>query len=594
MNDTNRAMLERPIIPDLNPFDEVDLEALGDDGLVTFIKYSGMQPGHTVEPRWVGAGPGGEAFDYVEGGYTIGPGDLERGAQITIDNSLVCGAAGGWAFYSYTHDGAESQRQFCYIGTRTRTSEVLSVPMTQQAQDLVIKPVEIGIENVTFIIPRYQAMQVGDQIDFTLIGYDEQDAEEIVERQRLTVTKDHFGTTPLTFQVRRNCFKFIDPGSAHASYTLGFVDGQQLESPTQIFIVDSAQQSPAELPPPSIEGHEPGKPLDPARFRDGLSVHIEPYPGLTVGDRLVLVWQSPVENFIQTVRVDPSTQATNSIVFRLPATIVEANQGLKVGLSYLYAREGVSLRSEVLQLEVARSRMLTAPWVIDADPENESDSGVLSALLALGGVHVDVPDVAGPDESIELHWWGRSEFGRYVADNPLPNNALRFFIPARYVPANMGRGKVDQSRRFEVFYRLITKDGYLDSRPFNLRITPPPKNEYPQPRCDQEEPGANGGLPLHKVPADGADITLLPWRFAAEGQLLTLTLESASGDMSEDFIDSVSITEAQATTGFKAKLPKALLESLTIDLQFTVSARLSFDGGERFTEFPEKRITLRR
>ncbi|MFI8557885.1 hypothetical protein [Pseudomonas putida] len=594
MNDTNRVMLERPIIPDLTPFDEIDLEALGDDGLVTFIKYSAMKAGDMISPRWVGAGPGGEAFDFVGSGYTIGPGDLDQGAQIIISNSLVCNAAGGWAFYSYNHDGIESQRQFCYIGTRPRTSEVLSVPITQQAHDLVIKPDEIGIENVSFIIPRYQAMQVGDQIDFTLIGYDEHDVEEDVERQRLTVTKDHFGTTPLIFQVRRNWFRFIDPGSAHASYTLGFVDGQKLESPTQIFVVDSAHLSPAELQPPSIEGHEAGKPLDPARFRDGLRVHIEPYPGLTVGDRLVLVWQSPVENIIQPVRVDPSTQATNSILFHLPATIVEANQGLQVGLSYLYAREGVSLRSEFLQLEVARSRMLTAPWVNDAVPESDSDSGVLSALLALGGVHVDVPDVAGLDESIELHWWGRSEFGRYIADSPLPSNSLRFFIPARYVPANMGRGAVDQSRRFEVFYRLITKDGYLDSRPFNLRITPPPKNGYPQPLCDQEEPGVVGGLPLHKVPADGADISLAPWRFAAEGQLLTLTLQSAEGDMTEDFIDSVSVTEEQATTGFKAKLPKALLEKLTIDLQFTLSARLSFDGGERYTEFPEKSITLRR
>ncbi|WP_225787085.1 hypothetical protein [Pseudomonas sp. Marseille-P8916] len=57
MNDRQSSNLEVPIVPDLTEFDEIDLEKLGSADLVAVIKYTGMQKGDLVSPRWVGSSP---------------------------------------------------------------------------------------------------------------------------------------------------------------------------------------------------------------------------------------------------------------------------------------------------------------------------------------------------------------------------------------------------------------------------------------------------------------------------------------------------------------------------------------------------------
>ncbi|RWU17871.1 hypothetical protein DM813_24630 [Pseudomonas alkylphenolica] len=108
---------EKPRIPDLNEFNEVDIDQLGDGPLLAIIKYAGMQVGDLVAPRWVGAGPTGEVFDDIKARLPVLEEYLENGLVIKIENQKVCDAAGGWAFFSYTVVGAqELLRQFCYLG----------------------------------------------------------------------------------------------------------------------------------------------------------------------------------------------------------------------------------------------------------------------------------------------------------------------------------------------------------------------------------------------------------------------------------------------------------------------------------------------
>lgn len=587
---------EKPRIPGLNEFNEVDLEQLGCEPLLAYIKYTGMQEGQLVRPRWVGAGPTGEVFDDVEAVLTVDAGDLENGLLIKIDNEKIRGAAGGWAFLSYTVVGAqESLRQFCYLGLRERTGdETLSVLQALQSHNLVIQPNKLPIGGVvTVVVPAYQAMQVGDKVNMKVVGYDDSGDECDDWSRVLTVSKEHFGRRPLSADVSRSFFSFLEKGYVEGYYSIELVDGSCLDSPVQRWSIDSDAALPDTLDKPAIDGHQDGEPLDPARFRDGVTVRVPAYAGMAVSDRVVMHWRSPVSDLVQTVRVDPSIQVAGFIPFRVPAETLVLNAGEAVRLSYLYGRQGESLRSDELPVQVKEIRQLISPDVRDADPEATPNWGKMTACDAICGVYVVVPnDIVAQGERLEVHWMGCSELGRYIATEPVnEQNPLRFFIPPEYVPANMARGEKDESRRFEVFYRLISDAGHVDSVAYHLRITPLPMKKLPQLVCPD---APDGKLSLSKVPSTGARLELEPWAYGAAGQLLSLSLTIATdtGEQEIVFHDSVPVTQDEALNGVKATLPKDLLTRLNINDYFTLWPRLSYDGGLHFTKFRSINLQL--
>lgn len=594
MNVRHSSDLEVPIVPDLTAFDEIDLETLGSADLVAFIKYTGMQAGDLVSPRWVGSSPSGDAFDDVGATVPVTESDLERGLLVTIKNDTLTSAAGGWAFFSYAQGGRESLRQFCYIGLRARgQDERLSVMQAIQSQGLVIHPDALDAAGVRFLVPPYQAMQAGDKITLTVAGYDEDGIEDDEERKVLTVTQEHLDKAALSHDVRRTFFRFIDPGYVLASYEIEFVDGEHAESPVQRLIVDSTATLPPLLDKPVIDGHDEGDPLDPTRFRNGLVVRVPMYDEMAVSDRIVLRWRSPARDYLQTLRVDPSTIASQSIAFRVDFAVLAEAQGATVEVSYLFGREEAGLRSEALQLRVAMARKLAALSINRATADELPNSGTLAADHTLGGVYVDVPPgVMQPDEALQVHWWGISSLGQYIADEPAtPENPLRFHIPEQYVPANMGRGDKDESRRFPVFYRLVSAAGYVDSEHFLLRIKPQPAEYLPQINCEQAGPNS---LSLAAVPAAGADLSLGTWAFIAEGQALTLSIgrDRGTGSWEAAIRDAEPVTALEMSVGIKAKLARSLIEQVPVGETFTLFARASFNGGEFFTEFKSTSLQL--
>lgn len=120
-----------------------------------------------------------------------------------------------------------------------------------------------------------------------------------------------------------------------------------------------------------------------------------------------------------------------------------------------------------------------------------------------------------------------------------------------------------------------------------------PSTSYPQITCTQADAG---GLSLAKVPAAGADLALGTWLFGKQGQLLTVAVSgvTATGEVEEVILDSAPVTAEQAENGVRAKLPKAFLEGLIRGESFTISPRLSFDGGVYFTPFRSITLTLNR
>lgn len=587
------SRFEKPRIPDLNEFNEVDIDQLGDEPLLAVIKYAGMQVGDLVAPRWVGAGPTGEVFDDIKARLPVLEEHLENGLVIKIENQKVRDAAGGWAFFSYTVVGAqESLRQFCYLGLRERT-ETLSVLQVLQSHNLVIQPNKLPTGGaVTVVVPAYQAMQVGDKVNMKVVGYDDGGDKNGDWSRVLTVSKEHFGKQALSADVSKSFFRLLEKGYVEGFYSIELMDGSRLDSPVQRWDIDSEATLPDILEKPAIDGHQEGYPLDPARFRDGLTVRVPAYPGRAVSDRIVMHWHSPVGDLVQTVRVDPSALVAGSIPFRVPAKILVLNAGEAVRLTYLYGRQGESLRSGELSVQVKEIRQLISPDVRDVDPEPTPNWGRMAALDAICGVYVEVPaDSVAPGERPEVHWMGHSELGRYIATEPVNAQKTRFFIPPEYVPANMARGEKDESRRFEVFYRLIGDAGHVDSLAYHLRITPLPMKNLPQLACPD---APDGKLPLSKVPSSGARLELAPWDYGAAGQLLSLslTITTDTGEQEIVFHDSVPVTPDEALNGVKATLPKDLLTRLKINDYFTLWPRLSYDGGLHFTKFRSINLQL--
>lgn len=607
--------LEKPVIDGLTANDEIDLDELGSAALVTYIRYPGMAAGDEVFPRWVGAAPDGSAFDDVLSSFFVPGGvDPAKGVRLDIDNQLVQNASGGWAFYSYSvtlvRAGKkakkskkaraakkaklqllESLRQFCFIGVRPpAANETLSILLAASAHDMTIKPSALG-STMALLVPPYQAMQAGDTVMVTLNGVDDRGSTYLWERLLTVANPGEL----LQTAVERSWLRRLDRGYLDAHYTIRFLNGGTAPSPVQRYRVDSNAALPNYLPEPTIDGLRPGEQLDPARYRDGITVRVPPYinEGMALSDRVLMHWMSN-DRVYEVLRVDPSTLASGSLLFNLPVRWLTSSEGRDVKLGYQFARVGRNLSSHDLTVSVVKSRELSPPLVINAI--GETGGGRLPAMGALNGVLVDVPDDADvkADERIEMHWWGHPEQGRQVVLEPIrPDRPRRFRVSADYVAANMERNDDAVAKRFKVFYRLVRKDdasSFVDSEPFMLRILPLAVTSYPRLTC-QEADGLD--LLLRKVPSRGATFYLPPWPFIANQQWVSVSVQGVwKGEVDEGLWEG-RISELQTSRGIEVLLPRATLEQQVINQSFTVSARVSFDGGHNYFALRALSLTLR-
>jgi len=585
--------LPKPHIDGLTPNDEIDLLVLGNDPLMTRINYPDIKPDDVIFPRWVGAAPGGELFDHIGDPYRV-PGDVDPavGVEYLIGNDVVQAAADGWAFYSYQVNDArpdmESLRRFCYVGVRPPPgAETLSVALAAPSHDLVVAPQALGT-TMALLIPPYQAMQAGDVVAITLTGEDDRG-------RPYTWSKDLTVEVPgqhLQAAVERTWLRRLEGGHFDAEYVIAFKDGNVGPSPVQRFRVDSGTTPPARLPSPAVEGLAPGEPLDPARFRDGLTITIPAYlnEGMQISDRLLLYWLSS-DDVYQVLRVDPSSIWSEALVFTVEPRWLMSSQGQAVALGYQFAREGSSLASELLNVQVVRSRELPAPIVLDGVAEK--DGGRLPAYLATTGTLVDVPDEVdiGDDEHIELHWEGDTERGREIVTTPISaNRPRRFRVSAGSIAANMERNENAVAKRFKVFYRLVREDGsYVESEHFMLRILPLEPYEYPRLVC----PDAKGeDLYLGDVPR-GARCTLDTWTFIAEKQWVTVWITGVFRGEVEEVLWDAEVTSKEVSKGLELLIPRTVLEQQMLNDGFTLHAHVSFDGKQHYFEMRSLRLTLR-
>ncbi|MDU9389389.1 hypothetical protein [Pseudomonas sp. zfem002] len=593
-----------PRIPALRPDDTIDLADVGSGHLRSFVKYPGMAIGDRIHVNWRGCSQGKQVFDALDlvvdvsedNGY-----DEVVGMPVFIPNDLVVGVDQGWAFYSYIIERdtlllPESLRQFAYVGVRPPPLVPLPVVQLREARGLLLDPAAMGTHGVTAVAPPYLAMQVGDRVTLHWRGYfggiPDTEYDTFV-----TLAPAHIGK-PLEWLIPAIYVYLTEGGEAHLHYSVRYAQGaQDSESDVQVFRVMS--EPGALLPALRIDGHDGGGQLDPGAFPGGLRLYMEPYPGIRVGDQVLLHWLGNRESFstVKSLRIDTSTLDSGTLVATVEPQWLEAAQGERISLFYQYARKGVAATAEALALTVRRPLVLPAPIVRDATAEGGSgeNKGVLLAGDATYGAQVDVPESVplGTRDRLEVHWHGHPAGGRHVATTPISENQRRsFFIPATAIAANMGSG---ESKRFEVFYRLTVEDELpQDSTAFHLRIEPLPKSVYPNVQCLEAQ--GNTSLSFAAVPITGATLWLDGWTFIAVGQLLTLEAAgvSLSGAAVSDTIrNALPVTASEFIRDrVDALLRRSFLQGLKRNQRFTLKARVSFDGGETFTVFDETSINL--
>ena len=589
--------------PDVDHLDErlnsIDLGALGDANLSTWVSYSGVGSGQEIFLNWRGCRADNSVDDQY-GLATVIRLDPQGRGEVMIVNDRVAALRGGQVFYSFwlTDErgdpvGEESDRRFFFVDRPADGLWTLPVAHLQDAHDCSINANSTNGVVVLATAP-YAAMAQGDKVYLRWEPwYFESMQGEVIE-QVVEVEERHRGR-PLEWSldmanVSLYSFAFLD-------YRIEFADGSSSRSPVQRFDIVWLDPTSPLLEAPRIPGLV-GSTLDPDddAYRDGLWLEVEPYPELELGDSLVL-YAVGRDVTLRSLRADPSSLDSKRMAFHLEREWLQSddNRGAQVAFSYEFSRQGTQRRSQVLELTLQRKLHLPLPVILDAAQEQGDDShqGVVHPRNLKGGAQVSIPQDAElgdgelPAPQVLLHWEGHGSTGAVILPRPTAGDTRLFKVPREHMAANLGR-------QLEVYY-TVTRSGEQPrtSEKFELRIADFDTSSYPS---IQVRGTADRKLSLGKVPQAGASCSVVAWTFMAEGQLLGIEVEGVSkpGPVVRHTLRApTAVTGDEYYAGrFEATLPKSFLDSLKIDTYFRLTASASFDSGETWRDFPAPDIQL--
>jgi hypothetical protein len=434
----------------------------------------------------------------------------------------------------------------------------------------------------TVVAPPYQAMSVGDEVTLTMERvFDDGIPWEDFTRKKVLVDLD-IGQ-PLQWTVPRSELQIIEDGSALMSYSVVYATSTVVTHSHEQALRIVTPQVPL-LPAPRVKGFTDDM-LDPEAHPNGIALIIELYPGIQVGDEVVLyALGDPRE--IKTVRVDPSTVDSQVLEVNIDYAWLSANNGKTIELMYQYARVGSAGTSLSLSLMLRRPLHLPHPKIKDViwDGEDDEFRGYLYAISITGGAYVDVPDeaVIGSDDKVQMHWEGYGDIGSHIAD-PTVGDPKRFYIPTRFVPPNMGK-------RLDVFYQVTPpgEDPYK-SKVFDLEIKDIERG-WPTLQV-KTPPSPNNRISLAAV-IERVIFRLSSWTFMERGQRVKIYAKGLLIGGGEETISlregsAEVVTEEEYYAGeLFSNLPRSFLESLQLNYQFNVFVETSFDEGFSYKSFP--------
>ncbi|HFL7942621.1 TPA: hypothetical protein ACG5DM_005754 [Pseudomonas putida] len=588
-----------PEIPTQNAWGEIDVKNLKGDDLEFVIKDANITFGQSIYPIWRGVAADGTPFDELTAMREVPVEYDTTGTMVaSVSNRYVESYDGGWAFLSYKVDNADeetpdSARVFCYLGLRDRGggAETLSVPQARESHDRVVVASDLETEGVRLFAPRYRAMQAGDSVELVARKFNATGNEVTPPASAVYNVTEANLAEPLRWDVAKSEFIPLRDGRMEFQYTITLGGNrEEIKSPVQHVAVERAPSPVELLPTPSVDGFS-GAPLDPGNFPDGVTVRVPSYPGIQVGDYLLLHWKSParIEPEVQFARMDASSLQGDETVFQIdPSLLVEGDHYV----FYQFARAGHALTSDRLDVEFDSARSLPAPAIARADTDGPGRQVLLANHAILGAV-VTVPDVAlRPGEHFEVHWDGYEQNGKHVTDPPEDKGCRTFMIPPSVVAANMHQPGANNSRRFKVFYHIVDEDGVRSapSAAVDLRVQPMVfGNNVTCPQADNDGQLKRTALITGKGAMLEVKAAVL-WPFVASGQPFTVAIEN--GAVLRDG-RPLSLGEL-SNSRIEEWLSFAVYDNLVDGQQYTVNGTVSFDNGHSWHGLMPLRLTPRK
>jgi hypothetical protein len=582
--------LPPPVVPHLNDYGDLDLEALQGQAMRSTIQATSDGIDLWLHPLFQGTTRNGTALD-----WRPPPRLIVLGTElfvVDISYQSLSALDQGHAVYSYTvqpeqqfeHGYEESVRVAMRVGSRHYPGAGLNVASIKEAHELQFDHTDVMGSGAMVAIAPWQAMRAGDELEVVWITY-RQDGGLIGETHlRHTVTAQEVGL-PVRVEIARSLLVPARNGRGMLHYVIEYVGGGRTVAPTQTFILKPASAD--RLPALELIEHSGGA-IDPGLVSDGLTFRIPTYSQLQAGDSLIISAEDAttgVAEFITGIRLDRSSVDSHLLQARVEGNWLEDYLDRDIKLGYQVARPGMGLAGAPLILPV-RATMSLPPPVVDRASGVGQGEGEFKAEDTTDGIRVRVPTSAVYPQGarVEMHWEGFPGTGSEIITAHNGASRPTFVVNPSVVAPNIGK-------TVKVFYRVTANgDAPRDSQIFTLAVRPMQANRYPTLRCLD---AVNGELRVNTLPAQGAAMTVAPWPLIALNQHISVsvtgTLRTGMVETNE-FVKDLAVTNT--TSPLSVYLNKGWLTGLapnsTIELTVTVTA----DDGATQVTFPRVYIKI--
>jgi hypothetical protein len=585
-----------PRVDDLDTENVLDLVELGTSALQTYVWYEGITNGDVIYPNWRGCSESGDVVDFINSPIDV-VGDVSSGMPVDVPNASVIPLDQGQAFYSYavkrldeTDIGVESKRLIIYIGKRP--AQKLPPAQITESNALCIDVDDIPGGGASVTVLPYQAMAAGDKVTYLWSGYmDETSPPEDPVTYEYLVQIEDIGQ-PLTWFIEKSHFYFIEGGYGYLDYSVEYTvptEGRISHASQQRFEIISSREP--LLAAPTINGFT-GVELNPDAYPDGITVTIPLIENARVGDDLRVYGKSSVQALsairtlhIRTLRIDPSNLDSGRLECIFESEWLVENNWQSIELFYQWGRERFSRSSNVLSFEIKQLRDLIEPMVKNSYPDLNGQFKFDAIEGSVTGIDVIIPDAAIIDASdtVNVEWAFANGISAYTGSS-YSDRPREFNVPLQFIAPYMGK-------RIDVAYSVTPENPVGEgeiyySKLFNVEIDRLPANQFPLLKH-----GLNGSantLSLAEVPDAGALFLLMKWKFMAVGQRITIEAKGGTSNptLKEYLCEGAEVSEADVLAGqFNAILTKSFVRQITENSKFTLSTKVSFDGGETYLSF---------
>lgn len=323
---------------------------------------------------------------------------------------------------------------------------------------------------------------------------------------------------------------------------------------------------------------------------DVLKATVPSYVVPAVGDRIVWYWdQVPFSDDVVAERSLALSDIGQPLLLEFAGEVLRARgDGVRYAYYRVFDRAGnVSDRARPELIDTQATpipRVLPWPNVPKATGTAQTIRLVLDTIAAPVLVTLPTGAVIYPGEAVSVEWGVPGTFGYHLATQTYQGQAGNYELPLAKVVAQA-------ARTVQVRYRVEASEGLLFSQQRQVTVQKLASASLPRPYL--QGAGVSGTqVSLSKV-GTWTDVRLDPWFLMAAGQRVTLLVSGVSpggGVVAETLLENHEVRSANERVD--TRLAKSYLQRLQLSSSFTVTAKLSYDGGESWAHERSLNLTL--